>query len=117
MTRPSETPPGGVEVLRDADVADWLEARPCAALLFWDAADGVSQRQRARVELVAASVGMGIGALDVATERLVAQALGVKSVPALVVFVAGEVVDRVMGAAPEAILQEALREAMPHPEG
>ncbi|HVM45337.1 MAG TPA: thioredoxin family protein [Candidatus Thermoplasmatota archaeon] len=106
--RPTELPRGGVEALRDEEVADWLEARPRAALLFWDESDETSRRQRARVEVVAAAVDVSLGALDIRTDALVAQALGVTSVPALVVFRGGEVVERLMGAAPEPVLKDAL---------
>lgn len=106
--RPTERAPPGVDALLDAEVADWLETRPHAALLFWDESDDASRRQRARLELVAAAAGVPVGALDVRKNALVAQALGIRSVPAVVVFRGGEVVERVMGAAPEAILREAL---------
>lgn len=106
--RPSEIPPPGAVELRDPEVADWLEAQAQAALLFWDEADDVCLRQRARVELTAAAAGVALGVVDVRRDALVAQALGVKSVPTLVVFRDGEVVDRIMGAAPEAILAQAL---------
>lgn len=109
MSRPTERPPHGVESLRDAEVADWLEARPRAALLFWDPADAPSQKLRARLDVVAAAASIEVGVLDVRTDALVAQALGIKSVPALVVFRGGEVVERLMGAAPESVLNEALR--------
>ena len=108
MTRPSEIPHAGVATLRDREVSDWIEARPHAAILFWDADDAACQRLRARLELVAASANVPLGIVDVRTDALVAQALGVKSVPTLVAFRGGEVVDRVMGAAPEAILRQAL---------
>ncbi|HET6405384.1 MAG TPA: thioredoxin family protein [Candidatus Thermoplasmatota archaeon] len=109
MSRPTETPREGLEPLRDAEVADWLDARPRGALFFWDAEDAVSQRQRARLEVVAAAAQMPVGVLDVRTDALVASAVGVKSVPALVVFRGGEVAERILGAAPESILKEALR--------
>lgn len=113
MTRPSETPPGGLWPLRDAEVADWLEGRDQAALYFWDEADAACQRHRGRVELVAAAAGVPVGVLDVRTDALVARALGVSSVPALVVFRGGEVVERVLGSAPETILREALDAHLP----
>lgn len=108
MTRPSETRPVSVDLLRDGDVADWLEGRDPAALYFWDETDAPCQRHRPRMEVVAASASVPVGVLDVRTDALVAQALGVKSVPSLVVFRAGDVVERVLGAAPESILREAL---------
>lgn len=107
--RPSERPPQGVDPLRDPDVADWLEARPRAALLFWDAEDDACKRLRARLELVAAAADVAVGVLDVRTDALVAQALGVKSVPTVVVFRGGDVAERLMGGVPEGVLSEALR--------
>lgn len=106
--RPTELPGGALVALADAQTADWLEARARAALLFWDPDDAASQRQRARVEVVAAAAGVEVGTIDVRAHRLVAQALGVKSVPTLVVFRAGDEVDRVMGGAPEPVVREAL---------
>ena len=107
--RPSETPRPAAEALRDADVADWLEARPRAALLFWDESDDACRKLRARVELVAAAAMLDVGIVDVRTDALVAHALGVKTVPALVVFREGAVVERLMGSPPESILGEAFR--------
>lgn len=107
--RPSEIPPAGLETLRDAEAAEWVESRPRCALLFWDGEDGTCQRYRARVELAAASSGLPVGVLDVRSNALVAEALGVKSVPALVVFRGGDVAERLLGAPPDAILREALR--------
>lgn len=108
MTRPSERPHEGVEPLRDPEIADWVEAHPRAALLFWDESDDACRRLRARLELVAASADMPVGAVDVRTSPLVAQALGVQKVPAVVVFRGGEVVERVLGVPPESVLREAL---------
>lgn len=107
--RPTERPPQVVDALRDKDAADWLEARPRAALLFWDADDDACRRLRARLELVAAAADIALGVLDVRSDALVAQALGVKSVPTVVVFRGGEVAERLMGVLPEDILREALR--------
>jgi thioredoxin 1 len=116
MTRPSETPHGGLWPLRDPEVANWLDGRAHVALYFWDEADAACQRHRTRVELVAAAANVPVGVLDVRSDALVAHALGVKSVPALVVFRNGEVVERVIGSAPEAILREAFTtKAPPHP--
>lgn len=107
--RPTERPPQGVDSLRDKDAADWLESRPRAALLFWDADDDACRRLRARLELVAAAADIAVGVLDVRSDALVAQALGVKSVPTVVVFRDGEVAERLMGVLPEDVLREALR--------
>ena len=115
--RPTERAPQDVTPLRDSEVADWLDAHQRAALLFWDAEDPVSQRQRAKLEVVAASAGIPVAVVDVATDPLVARALGVKSVPLILVFHAGEVVDRLIGAVPEAILLGALRPPEPHRAG
>ena len=110
--RPTETPTPGVEPLRDPEVADWIERHDRCAVYFWDESDAVCQRQRGRVELAAAAAGIAVGVVDVRSDALVAQALGVKTVPMLVVFRGGEVVERLIGAAPEAVLKAALD---PHP--
>ena len=115
MTHPTELGRPSVDLLRDTEVADWLEGRDPAALYFWDETDAPCQRHRPRMEVVAASANVPVGVLDVRTDALVAQALGVKSVPALVVFRAGDVIERVLGAAPENILREALGADGPHP--
>lgn len=107
--RPSERPPSASETLRDAEIADWIEARARCAVLFWDADDPVSQRYRARVEVVSASTAIPLGIVDVKADALVAQALGVKSVPTVVVFRDGDVAERLMGSPPDGILREALR--------
>ena len=106
--RPTERPHEGIVALADREAADWLETRAHAALLFWDESDDASRRLRARLQLVAAAAGVPVGAIDVRQDALVAQALGVKGVPEVIVFRGGEVVDRVMGVAPEHILREAL---------
>lgn len=106
--RPTEKAPQGMESLHDSDVADWLDARPHCALLFWDPDDAACQRLRVRIEVVAAAADIPIGTIDVRSSALVAQALGVKSVPSLVVFRGGEVMDRVMGGAPESVLRDVL---------
>lgn len=111
--RPTETPRPGVVALRDAEVADWLELRARAALLFWDPEDASSQKLRARIEVVAAAAAVEVGVLDVRSDALVAQAVGVEGVPTLVVFRGGEIVERLIGAPPERVLREALDE--PHP--
>jgi len=108
MTRPSEKPRASTETLRDPEIADWLEAHPRAALLFWDESDDACRRLRARLELVAAAADVPVAAVDVRTSALVAHALGVKTVPIVVVFRGGDVVERVLGIAPEMILREAL---------
>lgn len=107
--RPTERAPTGIEALRDPEVADWVEARERCGLLFWDADDAVCQRYRARLEVVAASTGLPLAAIDVRADALVAQALGVTSVPTLVVFRGGDVAERLMGAPPDDILRDALR--------
>lgn len=107
--RPTERPPPASETLRDDEIADWLERHERAALLFWDETDPAGPRFRARLELVAAASEIPLGIIDVRHDPLVAQALGVKSVPTTIVFRAGEVVERLMGAPPEAVLREALR--------
>lgn len=106
--RPSETAPSGHVSLRDADVADWVEARARCVLLFWDGDDPKCQRFRARLEVALAAADLPMGVLDVRSDALVAQALGVKSVPTTVVFRAGEVAERLIGAPPDDILRDAL---------
>lgn len=112
MTRPTETPPPSEpRPLTDATAADFLEAHEVAVLAFVSEGDGPSDRYRPRLALVGARLAsprLGIGVLDVSTDRLVADALGVKGVPTTMVFVRGELADRLMGAAPESILEETL---------
>ena len=107
--RPTERAPTAAETLRDAEVADWVEPRPRCALLFWDADDPKCLRFRARLEVLLAAADLPLGVLDVRSDALVAQALGVKSVPTTVVFRGGEVAERLIGAPPDEVLREALR--------
>lgn len=116
MTRPTELPASGMVPLRDAEAADWIEQRDRCAVLFWDPDDPVSRKQRTRVELAAAAAGLPVGVVDIRKDALVAQALGVESVPLLVVFQGGELVERLIGSPPEAVVLQALRGSSgPHP--
>lgn len=108
MSRPTERPPAVVETLRDPEVVDWIDRHPRAAVLFWDDADDACARLRARLEVMAAAADVPVAAVDVKSNALVAQALGVKSVPSVIVFRGGDVVERLMGVVPESILREAL---------
>lgn len=121
MSRPSELPPAGEVVeLSDAEAPDFLDRHRVAILAFLDGKDPVSQKMRARLSLVVAKLApatsedgsrpvLGAGVVDVSHHRLVADALGVKSVPMLVVFVEGEVVDRLIGGPPEVVIEDVLR--------
>ena len=102
---PTSISPRGLVELTDSAAPDFLEHNALALLLF-AAADPASQRMRARVALVQAKLGVAAGALDVDAHRLVAEALGVRGVPAVLVFARGEVVDRAMGAPPESVIEE-----------
>lgn len=116
MTRPSVVPPPGEPVaLADAEVPDFLDAHPLALLVFVDDAPA-SARLRERVAVVAAKLGrpgVGVGVVDVGRDRRVAMAVDVRGVPTTLVFAQGEVVDRVMGAAPVEILEQVLASRMP----
>ena len=108
--RPTEVPPPGLGDLRDEDVPDLLERSPVALLAFLDGGDPACIRLRARLDALAARhPKAAFGALDVRHARLVAEALGVRSVPLVCVFREGEVVDRLMGAPPDAVLEDVLR--------
>lgn len=126
--RPTQTPPGGARLLRDHEAPDFLEAHAVALLAFLDLQDPLSQRMRQRVEMVAAkwtgtaagpahglpAAGdrrghFGAGVVDVSRDRLVAEAMGVTSVPTVVLFADGALVDRLMGAAPESVLDEMVK--------
>lgn len=109
MTRPSVVPPPSEPVpLGDGEVPDFLEAHALALLVFVDGSPA-SQRLRERVALLAAKLarpGLGIGIVDVERHRRVAMAVDVRGIPTTLVFSRGEVVDRVMGAAPVEILEQ-----------
>ena len=108
--RPTELPPRGVEDLTDAEAPDFLERHPLCALAFLDGGDDACRRFRARLDALAARhAGLALGALDVRRSPLVAEALGVKSVPMLIVFRDGEAVDRVIGAPPDAVIEDVVR--------
>lgn len=110
MTRPTETPPGTVATLGDHEVPDFLD-RHRVALLAFLGDDPASGRMRGRVAIALAKwwrPGDQVGAavVDLERHRLVAEALGVKGAPTLVLFVGGEAVEHLMGAVPESVLDE-----------
>lgn len=122
--RPTERPPEGVRDLADDEVPDFLDAHRVALLAFLDPADPACARMDARIRLLAAkweAAGpevdptarrlkkFGAGVVDVARNRLVAEAVGVTGVPTVLLFAEGQVADRLLGSPPEAILDEALR--------
>lgn len=117
--RPSELPrPDEVPVLTDDEAPDFLERFDVAALAFLDMDAPASAALRNRLQVVLAKMEsglgrLGVGVVDVNRHRLVAEALHVKSVPTLVVFAGGSVVDRVMGSPPEAVIEEVLRARLP----
>ncbi|MFP5380491.1 MAG: thioredoxin family protein, partial [Vicinamibacteria bacterium] len=109
MTRPTVTPPPSEPVaLTDADALDFLDRHEVALLAFLAPDDGPSDRLRPRLALAAAKMGeprLGVGVLDVDRHPLVADAVGVKSAPTTLVFVRGEVTDRLVGAVPQDVLE------------
>lgn len=108
--RPTEVAPPGVVDLSDAEVPDFLERHAVVLLAFLDGGDEVSQRLRARLDALAPRhPKTAFGAVDVRASRLVAEALGVRSVPFTCVFRGGEVVDRLIGAPPDVVLEDVLR--------
>ena len=128
--RPTERPAGeGLRSLTDEDAPDFLERHRVALLAFLDPDDPACAKMRVRLSVVAAKwetagpaaagpaaagrpAEFGAGVVEVTRHRLVAEALGVKSVPTVVLFVNGEVVDRLMGAPPESVLDEAVKARM-----
>lgn len=115
MRRPSERPLPGVRELTDKEAPDFIEAHHVAVLAFADLTTETSIRLRGRLNLLAARHAtpgapkrLGVGVVDVSEHAHVAEALGVKSAPALVVFVEGTVEDRLMGVPPEAVLDEVI---------
>lgn len=116
---------GGLRSLTDEDAPDFLERHRVALLAFLDPEDPACARMRQRLGLVAAKwetagpaaagpaagglARFGAGVVEVTRHRLVAEALGVKSVPTVLLFADGEVVDRLMGAPPESVLDDVVR--------
>lgn len=130
--RPTERPPGeGLRSLGDAEAPDFLERHKVVLLAFLDPDDPACAKMRARLSVVAAkweTAGpasadpaamrlppFGAGVVEVTRHRLVAEALGVKSVPTVLLFVDGEVVDRLMGAPPESVLDDMVKARMGGP--
>ena len=108
--RPSEVPPpGGVTILTDADAPDFIERHGLAVLAFVAGDDPACAKLLPRLALVAAKTGVPMGTEDVDAHRLVAEALGVKSVPMLLLFERGVVVDRLIGAPPEVVIEDVVR--------
>lgn len=115
--RPSETAPGEIQQLRDADVPDFLE-RHAVALLAFLGSDAASERLRPRLQVVASKWWgpgdqLGVGVVDPDRHPLVAEALHLEGVPSVIVFVDGEVVDRLLGSVPESVLDEVVRSRLP----
>lgn len=103
-------PPRGLVRLEDEDAPDFIEANRVVLLAFLDGADDICERLRVRLDAFAARhPEVAFGALDVRRSRMVAESLGVKSVPFLVVFREGEVVDRLIGGPPDAVIEDVLR--------
>lgn len=113
MTRPTETaPPSEPRALSDAEAVEFLDAHEVAVLSFLAKGDPSCERLRVRLALVAAKHAqprLGVGVVDVDRHRLVAEAVGVTSAPTTLVFVGGEVVDRLVGGVPEEVLDATLR--------
>lgn len=113
MKRPTEHALPGVAHLTDAQAPDFIEAHRVTLLAFVDLNKEPSIRLRGRLNLVAARHArpddphaLGIGVIDVTESQNVADAVGVREVPAVVVFVGGDVEDRMLGVVPERVLDE-----------
>lgn len=78
---------------------------------FWATWCGPCQRITPIVEELAAEFAgkAKVGKLNVDENQQAAIDYGVQSIPTLLIFKGGEVVDRVIGAVPKRVLQEALR--------
>jgi hypothetical protein len=109
--RPTERAPGRVVDLADDTAPDFLEEHEVALLAFL-ADDEMSLKVRHRLGLVAAKLGVDAGIVSLAGPSHVADAFGVESAPMVLVFRKGEVVDRLIGAPPEFILEETVRARM-----
>lgn len=110
--RPTQLPPPSVRELGDTDAPDWLEANRVAVLAFLDGSDAASAKMRERLSVVMAGeggLGVAFGVVDVSEHTLVAEALGVTSVPMVLVFVEGSVVDRLIGTPPEAVIRDVVK--------
>lgn len=125
--RPTERRPDGPALrdLADDEAPDFLEGHRVALLAFLDPDDPACAKMRDRLGLVVAKwqaagpaaaspaagslAPFGAGVVDVTRHRLVAEALGIKSVPTVVLFVGGAVVDRLMGTPPESVLDDVLK--------
>jgi hypothetical protein len=105
--RPTQRDAGDVVDLADAEAADFLEAAPVRVLAVLAPDDELSLRVRHRLALACARTGVRAGVVPPGSR--VASAFGVTSAPMVLVFAQGEVVDRLIGAPPEAILEETVR--------
>ena len=125
--RPTQTapPPGGLRTLSDHEAPDFLERHRVALLAFLDPDDPASAKVRARLAVIVAKwetagpaaaspaalrpASFGAGVVEVTRHRLVADAMGVKSVPTVILFADGEAVDRLMGTPPESVLDDVVK--------
>lgn len=113
--RPTEVPPRALPVLSDDEVPDFLESSGVAVLAFVAAGDPVCERLLSKLAHVMGRLGgaAAAGVVDLGRDGLVAEAMGVKEVPLVVVFVEGALVDRLIGSPPEPILEETIRARLP----
>lgn len=122
MRRPSEVELPGVIELTDDAAPDFIEAHHVSLVAFAELDTAPSILLRGRLSIVVARraeptkpTDLGIGVVDIAKHTRVAEALGIKSTPAVVVFVDGEVHDRLMGVVPESVLDEVVQSRLAQP--
>ncbi len=74
---------------------------PCKAIA--PAVDELAKQYKGKVK---------VGKLDVDTQQKVAQQYGIRSIPTLLLFKGGRVVDTIVGAVPKAKLEESLKKTI-----
>jgi hypothetical protein len=110
--RPTERAPPGVVDLNDRSAPDFLDSAPIVLLAFLDQEDELSLRVRHRLATVGARTHVPVGIVDTSRPSHVADAFGVKTAPMLLLFLNGEIVDRIIGVPPEDIIEETVRGRM-----
>jgi thioredoxin 1 len=102
--------PGPIQVT-DANFWQIVRSNPVVLVDFWADWCGPCHRIAPTVEAIAKDYAgrLTVGKLNVDVNRQTAEAFGVHSIPTLLVFKDGKVVDAVLGAVPRPVLEETLQ--------
>jgi len=97
--------------LTDANFWETVKGNPVVLVDFWAEWCGPCHRIAPTVEAIAKDYAgrLTVGKLNIDDNRRTAETFGVNSIPTLLVFKDGELVDAVVGAVPRPFLEETLQ--------